>query len=122
MAERTSRCHPVPNDPEPWQRRSHSLTAAGRRSGADWQAFFSSFSHIVLVANSEEQKVEDIRAEYPPTALFVFFNKIDRVLKAPFSGNSLLVTRSNQAGSELVYRNILGRMVALLPHPAFPAS
>jgi hypothetical protein len=95
------------------------VTVAGRVAFEDWKTFFSAFSHIVLIANSEEQTVDAMQAAYPDTALFVFFNKVDRVLSAPFAGRSLLVTRSNQAGSELVYRGILGRMTAYLPAPGF---
>jgi hypothetical protein len=51
--------------------------------------------------------------------LFVFFNRVEKVVSEPFSGNSLLVTRSNQAGSELVYRGIVGRTVAPLVGPGF---
>lgn len=101
---------------------SPSLTTLGRHSDEDWIEFFSAYSHIVLIANSDEQSFEEIAAAYPDTALFVFFNRINRVLKAPFKGNSLLVTRSNQAGSELVYRDLLGQMVALLPGEGFTGA
>lgn len=95
------------------------LSAAGRQTTEQWQQFFSVFSHIVLIANSDANQIETLRRSYPDTTLFLFFNKVDKVLSAPFQGNTLLVTRSNQAGSELVYRNILDRMVALLPSPGF---
>ncbi|QRM56241.1 3-deoxy-manno-octulosonate cytidylyltransferase [Sinorhizobium sp. BG8] len=94
-------------------------TTAGRRTSEEWVQFFSAFSHIVLVANSDANEISTLRTTYPDTALFVFFNKVDKVLSEPFHGNTLLITRSNQAGSELVYRNILDRMVSLLPCPGF---
>lgn len=100
-------------------RRSPLLNAAGRKDVGEWRQFFSQYSHVVLVANSEDQKFDAIRRELPDTALYVFFNKIDKVLREPFTGHSLIVTRSNGAGSELVYRNILDRMTAMLPSPRF---
>lgn len=94
-------------------------SAAGRASAEAWHAFFASYSHIVLVANSEDQRFHELKERLPETALFVFFNRVEKVLSKPFSGNSLLVTRSNQAGSELVYRGILGKTTALLAGPGF---
>lgn len=96
-----------------------ALTTENLRSPEEWQSFFSQFSHFVLIANSDEQTLEGIRPLYPDTALFIFFNRVNKVLNKPFDGNSILVTRSNQAGSELVYRDILGQMVSLLPTPGF---
>ncbi|GGF85393.1 3-deoxy-manno-octulosonate cytidylyltransferase [Rhizobium wenxiniae] len=96
-----------------------ALTTENLCSHEEWQSFFSRFSHFVLVANSDDQTLDAIRSSYPDTALFIFFNRVNKVLKEPFVGNSILVTRSNQAGSELVYRDILGQMVALLPAPGF---
>lgn len=100
------------------KKRSGSTTE-NLRSPEEWQHFFSAFSHFVLVANSDDQTLQAIRSSYPETALFIFFNRVNKVLSNPFDGNSILVTRSNQAGSELVYRDILGQMVSLLPSPGF---
>ena len=94
-------------------------SVAGCRSVEAWRAFFASYSHIVLVANSEDQRFEELRETLPETALFVFFNRVEKVISEPFSGNSLLVTRSNQAGSELVYRGLVGKTTALLAGPGF---
>ncbi|MEV4605992.1 3-deoxy-manno-octulosonate cytidylyltransferase [Neorhizobium sp. LMR1-1-1.1] len=99
--------------------KKNALTTENLRSPQEWKSFFSGFSHFVLVANSDEQSLEAIRSSYPETALFIFFNRVNKVLSKPFDGNSILVTRSNQAGSELVYRDILGQMVSLLPSPGF---
>jgi hypothetical protein len=73
----------------------------------------------VLVANSDEQSFDEIRPRYPESTLFVFFNYVNKVLTAPFTGNSLLVTRSSRVGSELVYNDTLGKMLELLPQPGF---
>jgi hypothetical protein len=91
----------------------------GRRSDEEWKDFFSQFDTIVLVANSEEQQVCDLSPGATNHTLFVFFNKVDRVLEQPLHANAILVARSNQAGSELVYRGILDDMIGLLPAPFF---
>ncbi|RVK81059.1 3-deoxy-manno-octulosonate cytidylyltransferase, partial [Sinorhizobium meliloti] len=39
-----------------------------------WCALFSRYSHVILVANSDQVNVKELQAEYPRTALFVFFN------------------------------------------------
>lgn len=69
-----------------------------------WKALLSRYSHIVLVANSEAVDFERLRFELPETALYVFFNKVYKVLDEPFVGNAVLVARSGVMGANIVHR------------------
>ncbi|MDK4731559.1 3-deoxy-manno-octulosonate cytidylyltransferase [Rhizobium sp. CNPSo 3490] len=69
-----------------------------------WKALLSGYSHIVLVANSEAVDFERLRSELPATALYVFFNKVYKVLDEPFVGHSMLVARSGVMGANIVHR------------------
>ncbi|MBB3133566.1 hypothetical protein FHS26_001270 [Rhizobium pisi] len=69
-----------------------------------WKALLSRYSHIVLVANSEAVDFERLRSELPVTALYVFFNKVYKVLDEPFVGNAVLVARSGVMGANIVHR------------------
>ncbi|EJC80467.1 hypothetical protein Rleg4DRAFT_2097 [Rhizobium leguminosarum bv. trifolii WSM2297] len=69
-----------------------------------WKALLSRYSHIVLVANSEAVDLEWLRSELPETALYVFFNKVYKVLDEPFVGHSMLVARSDVMGAHIVHR------------------
>jgi hypothetical protein len=79
-----------------------------------WRALFSRFSHVILVANSDEVSVKELQDEYPGTALFVFFNKVYKVLDEQFSGHSLLISRAQPKGANIVYRNEVADVVKLL--------
>ena len=82
-----------------------AATAAGRQSAEDWRSLLERFSHIVLVANSDAVNLPRLRAELPAgTTLFVFFNKVYKVLDAPFTGNALLVARSGTMGANIIHR------------------
>ncbi|MDI7865289.1 3-deoxy-manno-octulosonate cytidylyltransferase [Rhizobiaceae bacterium n13] len=83
-------------------------TTAGLETVTEWRALLSRYSHIVLVANSDECQLESLVATLPDTALFVFFNKVYKVLRRPFAGNALLVARSSAAGANIVYRREVG--------------
>jgi hypothetical protein len=78
-----------------------------------WRALFSRFSHVILVANSDEVSVKELQDEYPETALFVFFNKVYKVLDEQFSGHSLLISRAQPKGANIVYRNEVADVVKL---------
>jgi hypothetical protein len=84
-----------------------------------WRALFSRFSHVVLVANSDEVSVKELQEEYPETALFVFFNKVYKILDEQFSGNSLLISRAQPRGANIVYRNEVADVVKLLASQKF---
>jgi lipopolysaccharide biosynthesis glycosyltransferase len=69
-----------------------------------WRAFFNRFSHIVLVANSEALDPQSLRTEFPGDTLFVFFNKVYKVLDDSFPGHAILVARSGMMGANIVHR------------------
>jgi hypothetical protein len=71
-------------------------------SSDDWRAFFAGYSNIVLVANSEEVDIDALTSRFPDATIFVFFNKAYKVLCAPFTRQSLLISRSGTEGSNLV--------------------
>src|SRR5262249_12763067 len=91
--------------------RSFSGTTSGLSTTADWRSFFAPYSTIVLVANSDEVDIESLRASLPGDALFVFFNKVYKVLKRPFDGNALLAVRSGTAGVKIVNRGEVSEVV-----------
>ena len=86
---------------------------------ARWAAFFRGFGTIVLVANSDAVRIDALRSRYGEDTLFVFFNKVYKVLDRAFDGPSLLVARSGPAGANIVYRREVGDVVALLRSPRF---
>ena len=94
-------------------------TTAGRSSKDDWRPLFASYSEIVLVANSDEVDIEALRASLPGDALFVFFNKVYKVLDRPFDGNVLLAVRSGRGGPHIVSRGQVGDVVSYFPTDGF---
>lgn len=89
------------------------------KTDADWRTVFSAFSHIVLVANSDAIDVEALQREYPDTTLFVFFNKVYKVLEQPFQGRSLLISRAQPTGANIVYRNEVADVIKLFAPDRF---
>ncbi|MGY5777231.1 MULTISPECIES: 3-deoxy-manno-octulosonate cytidylyltransferase [Rhizobium] len=77
------------------------------------------FSHIVLVANSDAVDIASLQAQFPQTALFVFFNKVYKVLDRPFHGHSLLISRGQPRGANIVYRGEVGEVVKFFPKEYF---
>lgn len=94
-------------------------TTASIQAFADWQALLGRFTHIVLVANSEEANVDRLRRELPQTALFVFFNKVYKILDKPFDRPSLLVARSGSVGANIVYRKEVKNVLGYFPGDEF---
>lgn len=92
---------------------------ANFRQDSEWRALFSRFSHIVIVANSDEVRIADLQASYPDTALFVFFNKAYKVLKSPFTGHSLLISRGQPRGANIVYRDEVSDVIKLFAPDRF---
>lgn len=84
------------------------LTATRLSSPEDWRALLSEYSHIVFVANSDECRLDTLVPALPDTTLYVFFNKVYKVLDRPFEGNALLVARSSSVGANIVYRREVG--------------
>jgi hypothetical protein len=79
-----------------------------------WAGFFGRFDQVVLVANSDAVDIGALAARYREGTLFVFFNKVFKVLDAPFDRPSLLIARSSQAGANIVYRQEVDDVLRLL--------
>ncbi|TXJ23229.1 MAG: 3-deoxy-manno-octulosonate cytidylyltransferase [Afipia sp.] len=94
-------------------------SAAGLDSADQWRAILAGFSHIVLVANSDVVDIASLQAQFPTTALFVFFNKVYKVLDRPFHGHSLLISRGQPRGANIVYRGEVGEVVKFFPKEHF---
>lgn len=86
---------------------------SGLREPREWSDLFSRFSHVVLVANSDKVQIEELQAAYPETAIFVFFNKVYKVLDRPFTGRALLISRGQPKGANIVYRNEVADVLRL---------
>ena len=97
----------------------HPGATANVKSNEDWRAIFSAFSHIVLIANSDAIDMAAVQREYPDTALFVFFNKVYKVLGKPFAGHALLISRAQPKGANIVYRGEVADVVKLLAPERF---
>ena len=55
----------------------------------------------------------------PADALFVFFNRVYKVLNRPFDGNALLVARSGLGGPNIVRRGEVGKVVGYFDPDGF---
>lgn len=95
------------------------LSTAGLSTAEGAAAFFSAFPAIVLVANSDAVDLRSLKGTYGPDALFVFFNKVYKVLDRPFEGSCILVARSGPAGANIVYRREVGDVLRLVNGPGF---
>ena len=93
--------------------------AGGLRSLDQWRNLFAGFSHIILVANSDAVDIEDLRKTYPPTTLFVFFNKVYKVLDHSFSGHAILVSRGGPKGANIVRLGEVEEVLAFFPKDKF---
>ncbi|NLS19924.1 3-deoxy-manno-octulosonate cytidylyltransferase [Rhizobium sp. P40RR-XXII] len=94
-------------------------SAAGLNSADEWRTILAGFSHIVLVANSDAVDIANLQAQFPETALFVFFNKVYKVLDRPFHRHSLLISRGQPRGANIVYRGEVGEVVKFFPKEYF---
>ncbi len=91
----------VDRNPGPENSGSHVFQT---QSADAWRAFFNRYSHIVLVANSEALDPQSMTTEFPGDTLFVFFNKVYKVLDSSFPGHAILVARSGMMGANIVHR------------------
>ncbi|HEV7253411.1 MAG TPA: 3-deoxy-manno-octulosonate cytidylyltransferase [Mesorhizobium sp.] len=89
------------------------------RLSADPQAFFAPYDAIVLVANSRDAAGVLSAPGLGERPLFVFFNRVYRIIDKPFDRDCMLVSRSSPVGSSLVYRGELDDVMALLKGPRF---
>lgn len=94
-------------------------SAAGLNGTDEWRRVLAGFSHIVLVANSDTVDIGSLQTQFPETALFVFFNKVYKVLDRPFHGHSLLISRGQPRGANIVYRGEVGEVVKFFPKEYF---
>ena len=108
----------APGEPEPEGLPARG-SAAGLTSPVEWRRLFSPYSHIVLVANSAAVDVPALPAQYPPTTLFVFFNKVYKVLDRPFEGHALLVSRGQPRGANIVYRGEVDEVLSFFARAHF---
>lgn len=69
-----------------------------------WRAFLAPYAHLVLVANSDEVDMAALRQRFGEGTLFVFFNKVYKVLDGTFDRPALLVSRSGMMGANIVHR------------------
>ncbi|MDM9645453.1 3-deoxy-manno-octulosonate cytidylyltransferase [Rhizobium sp. S163] len=79
----------------------------------EWKSLLAGYSDVVLVANSDEVNIEELKARFPDTTLFIFFNKVFKVLNEPFTRPSLLLSRSGTLGANLVKS---GKVDKVLPY------
>jgi hypothetical protein len=93
--------------------------AANMTEMQGWRAIFAAFSHIILVANSDVVNVADLQKSYPSDTLFVFFNKVYKVLDRPFLGHALLISRGSPRGANIVYRREVGDVVKFFSQDYF---
>nr|WP_082960259.1 3-deoxy-manno-octulosonate cytidylyltransferase [Rhizobium leucaenae] len=93
--------------------------AAGLTTADEWRSVLAAFSHIVLVANSDAVDIGSLQQQFPSSALFIFFNKVYKVLDRPFHGYSLLISRGQPRGANIVYRGEVGDVVKFLPKEHF---
>ncbi len=98
---------------------SVAATTSGLKSEQDWRAFFSRFPRIILVANSEQVDVPALKRAYPDDSLFVFFNKAYKILRQPFAGHSMLVSRAQPRGANIVYRGEVDQVLGLFAPSTF---
>lgn len=92
---------------------------SGLRETSNWGELLAPYSHIVLVANSGAMNLEALQKDYPSTALFVFFNKVYKVLERPFEGHALLVSRAQPKGANIVYRREVDEVLSFFSKAHF---
>lgn len=85
----------------------------------DWRSFLLGYSDIVLVANSEEVDIDELASRFPETTLFIFFNKVYKVLSKPFTRNALLVSRSGALGANLVKSGKVSKVLQYFDKSSF---
>ncbi len=77
----------------------------------EWRSLLADYSDVVLVANSDEVDIEELKKRFPDTTLFIFFNKVFKVLSEPFTRHSMLFSRSGTLGANLVKSGKVDKVV-----------
>ncbi|MDY8110701.1 3-deoxy-manno-octulosonate cytidylyltransferase [Fulvimarina sp. 2208YS6-2-32] len=85
----------------------------------EWQRYFEGYRRIVLIANSDAVEIAAAVRRHGRDALYVFFNKVYKVLDAPFAENALLVARSSPVGANIVYRREVADILRFFPPDRF---
>ncbi len=85
----------------------------------EWRSFLHGYSHIVLVANSDEVDINELTSRFPDTTLFIFFNKVYKVLSEPFMRSAILVSRSGTLGANLVKSGKVSRVLEYFDKNSF---
>ncbi len=91
----------------------------GIRSQQAWIDLCRRYETIVLVANSDRVRIAELKAAYGGATLFVFFNKVFKVLGGPFEGDAVLVARSGRHGANIVKRGEVDTVVGFFPGAGF---
>ncbi|WP_152048422.1 3-deoxy-manno-octulosonate cytidylyltransferase [Aureimonas psammosilenae] len=86
---------------------------------SDPHAFFAGFDSIVLVANSRDAASVLTAPGFGARPLFVFFNRVYRILDQPAVRDCILISRSSPVGASLVYRRELDDVMSLVQGPRF---
>lgn len=84
-----------------------------------WKKLFLPYSDIVLVANSDEVNIDELTSRFPETTLFIFFNKVFKVLKEPFTRQALLISRSGTSGANLANSGKVSKVLQYFDERSF---
>ncbi len=85
----------------------------------DPRGFFAPYSSVVLVANSRDAVGILESQELGARPLFIFFNRVYRILSQRYDGDCMLISRSSPVGSSLVYRKELPDVLSLVEGKGF---
>ena len=85
----------------------------------DWRAFFNRFARVVLIGNSHEADPAALGRQFGDDTLFVFFNRVYKVLDAPFAGRRMLVARATDRGAIIVRSNVVDLVHPLMAGAGF---
>jgi hypothetical protein len=92
---------------------SSSVAAEGGPEGQlELIAQLGRYKTIVLVANSASVDIDALKNLYRDDTLFVFFNKVFKVLDATFDREALLVSRSGPDGANILKRGEAQKIVS----------
>jgi hypothetical protein len=94
-------------------------SSMGKARDQEWRSLLADYSDIVLVANSDEVDINVLVARYPETTLFIFFNKVYKVLKEPFKHKCLLFSRSGTTGANLVKSGKVSKVLEYFDKDSF---
>ncbi|WP_347266805.1 hypothetical protein [Paracoccus sp. (in: a-proteobacteria)] len=70
----------------------------------EWRDLLAPYAHIVLVANSEQVDMAQLEQRFQRDTLFIFFNKVFKVLDHVFDRPAILASRSGMMGANIVHR------------------